>query len=384
MGILSDTLEDNKELVGQLLSVTFSRRSRGAGEAAPLLLLPCPLCACRYNVEQELQSHILKAHGRLQAYLKVNDQVIQDLSYLEESIEHLLLVALGECRASVRLSLDEEVLREVEISPGRPEELAPLIPEGFYGVLKLEVRLNGATKQYLIYNRTQPPITVGPLNRMVSALQRPLLEGKEPSWSDFQTNCLSAPDINFLEHRYLSGFYEYVLGSFLETKQDRHAGGHFERCYGCLRPFATTLAHTARCVLGIKMNWFHLFDGCGPRSIFYHARLFFMEAGSALTESTAGHSSLRLGDPLGLYVDPFTERLLMAIECFYHHDYSRASALARQLEDSQSGLNRNDEDKLWLLRARVHLAQGAHGEAVNAFRHLEHHPLFGQEAERFL
>jgi hypothetical protein len=308
MGILSDILEDNKERAGQILSVTISRRSGGADEVARLVFLPCPLCASRYNVERELQSHILKAHGRLQAYLKVNEQVVQDLTYLEGSIEHLLVVALGEQHASVRVLLDEELLREIEISPGRPKELASFIPEGFQGVLKLEVRLNRATKRYLIYNRTQPRISVEPLNGMVSTLQRPLLEGKEPGWSNFHADCLNNPDINFLERRYLEGFCEYMLGSFLEIKQDRRAGRHFERCYGCLRPFATTLAHTTRCVLGVKMNWFHLLGGCGPRSIFYHAKHFFMESGGGRpTETGAEDSSLRLGEPLGLYVDPFTE-----------------------------------------------------------------------------
>jgi len=201
--------------------------------------------------------------------------------------------------------------------------------------------------------------------------------------SDFQTKSLSKPGLSFLEHRYLSGFYEYILGSFLETKQDQRAGGHFERSYGCLRPFATSLAHTARCVLGVKMNWFHLLERCGPSS-FYRAKHFFMEGCRDLRETSDKQSSLRLEHPQGLYVDPFTETLLMAIESFYQHDYSGSRVLLQRLSDSHFSLNRNNEDKLWLLTARVHISEGARSEAVDAYRHLEHHPLFGEEAERFL
>lgn len=384
MGILSDILEDNKERAGQFLSVMIPRRYRTEGAVARTLLQPCPLCASLYSTEEDLQSHILKAHARLQAYIKLNEQVIQDITYLEHSIEQLVLITLGDQDALVRLWLHEEFLREVNVSPGRPMELAPFIPKVSQGILKLEVRTGQTTKHYLIYNRTQPPISIEPLNDMVSMLQQPLLAGEEPNWSDFQANCLSKPSINFLEHRYLSGFYEYVLGSFLDSKQNRHAGEHFERCYGCLRPFATALAHTAKRLLGVKMNWFHLLDGCGPRSIFYHAKRFFTEPDSRRAESTTKGLSLRLDGPLGLYVDPFTETLMMAIECFYQRDYVQAQSLASQLESNPAALNRNNEDKLWLLKARIHLARGDHRQATGAYRHLEHHPLFGKEAARFV
>jgi hypothetical protein len=80
--------------------------------------------------------------------------------------------------------------------------------------------------------------------------------------------------IRDFHHGLLAGFFEYFLGCNLEKRGSPKAGAHFEYAFGCLRPYATDMAHTVRCILGLKMNWFRLLKDCGPASPFFPAKLF--------------------------------------------------------------------------------------------------------------
>src|SRR5215469_15622496 len=98
----------------------------------------------------------------------------------------------------------------------------------------------------------------------------------------------------------------------MELRKNLRAGAHFERAFGLLRPFATSMAHTARCLLAIKLNWFHLLAVCGPQSKFYGANIFFNSGfKEALRFGPKENPNFR--DSSGVWMDSFTEMALEAV-----------------------------------------------------------------------
>ncbi len=84
------------------------------------------------------------------------------------------------------------------------------------------------------------------------------------------------------------------------------------------------------------------------------------------------------------YADEFTIRLVKVIADFYDHDSSACGAGLEALEFHPAGKEKNNEDKLLLLRARFQRQAGRLAHARAAYEMLRYHPLFGAEAEEYL
>ena len=159
------------------------------------------------------------------------------------------------------------------------------------------------------------------------------------------------------------------------------AGKHLEEAVGCLRPFTTTLARTARYVLALKLNAFGLLKDCGPESRFYDASIFFNEGG-------VGVPGKRLADggspySRGLWVDEYVERLLDAVSHFNRGEFDLVEATVARIRQLQQFQEPNNRDKVILLKARAARALDQRETAMRAYVQLFHHPLFGREAESY-
>jgi hypothetical protein len=84
------------------------------------------------------------------------------------------------------------------------------------------------------------------------------------------------------------------------------------------------------------------------------------------------------------YADEFTIRFVSVVADFYDPDPSICAAGLEALEFHPSRQEKSNEDKLLLLRARLHRKTGSDGLARKVYEGLRYHPLFGTEAEEYL
>jgi hypothetical protein len=382
MGIISDILESNRERVGQIFSAA-SPPSHYDSTLEPVKMAPCPLCASVLKNEAELQAHILSTHRRVQSYLKLDGEVLQDVHYVAGAIRSLLAITLGETDGTASIVLSTGESNVSRLTKGKPLELRSKIPAHYVGIVKIVVRVGRFEREFIIYCRTVPTLNTSILDAAVAQLQTMLTRGVEPHWSAFQREYLHNPRRDVLEKRYLEGFYSYILGAYLEMEQKPEAGRHFEDAYGRLRPFSTNLAHTARCLLALKMNWFQILQVCGPTSQFFGANAFFNEP-STNTKKVSEAPAPRFDSAFGLWVDPFTETLLAAIGAFLSGRWSTVHEHLQEMKDSVLARDRNNSDKVTLLEARLYLATENPRACRRAYTLLQHHPIFGREADTYL
>ena len=90
------------------------------------------------------------------------------------------------------------------------------------------------------------------------------------------------------------------------------------------------------------------------------------------------------GSAFMTYTDDFTARLVRVIADYYAGDPSGCSAGLEALEFHPSAREKNNEDKLLLLRARVHRRDARTSLARATYELLQYHPSFGTEAEEYL
>ena len=379
MGILSDTLEDNKERSGQILSALSSTSVELP--TGPSAALPCLICSDLVTDEEALQRHILDRHRHLKVYLKLNACVLPEVAFIDQPVSELIAVLLGDRTGTLTVTLDGRRKRSLNLTPGKPTSLEKYVPAGYVGTLGIEITIGNIRRDFVVYCRTQPCVNIVELDEAIWQFQYPLLEGKEPDWTRFQQHYLQDGSRNALEKRYLTGIYSYILGCCLEARSIPHAGKHLEEALGQLRPFSTALAHTARCSLALKLNAFRLLKHCGPGSRFYESNVFFN------TQEAAIRSDRGLGrgapSDRGLWIDDFLEMLLNAVSLFTAEDFDGAEKMISEMRNSPYFKEPNNRDKVILLDARTARARQRPEAANKAYQRLVHHPLFGREAERY-
>jgi len=86
----------------------------------------------------------------------------------------------------------------------------------------------------------------------------------------------------------------------------------------------------------------------------------------------------------GVYADDFTLALLDAIECFYTDNSLEMERRLAIVHAHPWMRDRNNEDKVRLLAARVCDRRGDHAAARLEYEFLMHHPFFGKEAQDYL
>ena len=378
MGIISDIVEANKERVGQLLSALPSHLPETPFGA--MAALGCPICSDLLTNEEALQRHILDRHRHLHVYAKLNGCVLPDVSFTDSPITELTAVLLGDSTGTLALLLDDLPGSDFSITPGKPINIVRHIPRHYVGRMQIRITIGKTLREFVVYCRTQPSLNIEELDRAIWRLQLPLLEATEPTWASFQQEYLHDGTRNNLEQRYLAGFYSYVLGCYLEIQRSPHAAKHLEEALGKLRPFASPLAHTARCALALKLNAFGLLKECGPASRFYESNQFFN------TDLIAPvREQLRTTNPAGegLWVDDFLEQLLGAISDFMARKFDLVEMALLRMRKSPYFDEPNNWGKVTLLQARTANALDRRDAAKKAYTQLAHHPLFGREAERY-
>lgn len=375
-----DFYEDNKEFLGQYLDSLAERggaKSREKASAAPPLQF-CPLCHAAFFEDAEIARHIQLTHGPQHVYLRVNGRIIRDIGWAEQGISELRLVLLGFPQASVDIAGSN--LHTVCTATG-DKDLKRLIPGGFEGELSVRVGpVGGAPREFMLYSRSLPQFRRESLDTLIQFWS---VEDTKPDGSpDIGRWREVAGHIGVLENRYLNGFFEYVLAFHLETHgQPELAKQHFEDAFGLLLPFRTPLAHSAQCVLGLRMNCFAVLARAPRGSVVSASDQFF---NSPFPSRWVKPSPVEDGSPFMTCPDEFTIRLVKVIADFYAPDRAQCEAGLTALEFHPSAKEKNNDDKLALLGARLHRQARRTAEAREKYELLRYHPWFGTEAEQYL
>lgn len=374
-----DFFEDNKESLGQYLDSLAEKKRSSDGRHTPSAPLQfCPICHAAYISSIDLDSHIMRVHGPQHVYLRVNGRIVRDIGWAEQGVSELRVVLLGFPNAAIRI--EGAGLSRSTTSSGE-DDFRDLIPKGFEGEIRLEVSpTGGKSRQFTLFSRSLPAFRREDLDELIlSWTRKPATDGDAPDigrWREVVGN------IGALENRYLNGFFEYSLAFHLSNQRhtDR-AKSHFEEAFGLLLPFRTPLAHSAQCVLGLSMNCFGVLGRASSRSLVSASNVFFNQPyGSNWTGAV--HSDN--GAAFLTYADEFTIRLVRVIADFYGDDHSLFGRGLAALEFHPLAMERNNHDKLLLLRARHHRTSGEKQKEQAAYEMLRFHPFFGAEAEESL
>jgi hypothetical protein len=189
------------------------------------------------------------------------------------------------------------------------------------------------------------------------------------------------PRLNDLETRYFNGFFEYALAFHIETFGERkRAKQHFDEALGYLLPFRTPLAESAQCVLGLRMNCFGVLRRAPRSSVLAYCDSFFNGDVASLPQSQIADEP----NPFITYADRFTVLLVTSISNYSRADYTECKSNLHALEFHPSAAEKNNEDKLSLLSARLHRIVGPRSAALEAYSRLRFHPDFGSEAKEFI
>lgn len=379
MGILSDTFEDNAELAGQRFASDFVHYRDFSGVEVQITVEKCPFCFKAFPVT-DLNNHYQDSHKHEHCYIRLNGAIIRDIGWAEKGISSIELGLLGYEEVEVKIRFVDQVH---SFSTNQNLDILSSIPVDFEGELNIEIHPKlSASKYFSIFCKTIPKFRRDDIDGLILALQSEL---------DASTNSLDLgkwklkfkgfPNVTELEKRYFDGFYEYALGSFLEKNNKyKEAKQHFEDAFGLLLPFNTPLAQTATRIMGFKMNCFAFFEGCLQNSPFAPADAFFNKAKNPL------ETSFTRAEPssLGIFIDRFSHLLLDTLFCFYHNPEEEMPILMDALQRDPLSKEKNNADKLNLLKARYFNYSGQTDKAADAYSFLQYHPIFGEESKLFI
>jgi hypothetical protein len=249
--------------------------------------------------------------------LRVNGAIVRDLGWTNEGIRELSLVLLGHTSASVRLAASGW---ETNLNAGNEVSLKKYVPAGMEGELRITVKPDGGpVREFSIYCRSLPEFRCNELDAVVVSLQEEYAQfHRMPSISEWRNAAGKIGRLRDLENRYLNGFYEYTLAFHLEERRKpAEAKVHFEEAFGNLLPFRTPLAHSAQCVLGLRMNCFGVLRRAPERSSVAAAGCFFNEAHPSAWEVPQNYET---ANPFVTYADEFTVRLVNVVVAYYAAD----------------------------------------------------------------
>lgn len=373
MGIHSDTKEDNAERLDQFGFRQY--KDRPENSLVPMPVFQCSLCGYECASSQSLSEHVKRVHAGQHTYVRANGVVVGDHHYFDEPLETL------EC---VSIEIDEVVAaifaRGVrhKIAVRNQAMLTDLFERGFTGEVNIKLFVKSQQrKSVFLFFVDRPSFDSSNLDEHIFKVQLALDQGDAPNWAELE----SARELlckNLLEHDYINGFHEYSLAQFLE-KQGTSGSSKFEKAMTLLRKFDTTFARTVRYVLGIRNNLFLALADCPADSPFYPSRAFFCNGLRELPKGTTSESR----STTGIYVDGFTEQIMLLVRAFYGRDYSTVEKIAASLQAIKSE-DPNNEHKLLLLLARTAAVRDQREKARFYYQQLDSHPLFKAEAGKYL
>ena len=329
----------------------------------------CPLCMQGYLEESSLDRHVARDHGKQHLYLKVNDRIVREMCWLKGKLTKCDLIIIGVPSTEVEIEFDG-VVKRCSISSSKPSLIGQLPSGGVEGLIRVKAHGNPLAGQFRIYLGRQPEFRPQAMDGAFADLMirmrrsRTELAGFRAQWSH--------QALNELEERYFNGILDYCHGWQLE-EEGRHdlARDRLEAAMNLLIPFNTDLAEEVRSALALRMNIFGGSWGCEESSPFFAAEVFF-----------CGQDNLGVGDvptrSVELLIGSFSTKILEAISAYYGENDRAVFAIINDLRPR----DRNDEDKISLIRARTRLRTGDREAAVAAYESLLDHPLFGEEASK--
>jgi len=302
------------------------------------------------------------------------------MGWAEQGIRDCQVILLGFKHADVQVLAGGDSAHIFLVSG---DDLSAALPSSYEGELSIKVTPEGGNRKvFTIYCRALPSFKQNDLDTEVAKLQAEIQMSREiPDLAGWRSRVLPFLSPSPLETRYVNGFFEYTLGVCLERENKRgQAKEHLEEAFGLLWPFCTDLAHTAQCILGLKMNCFAPLQRCSQTSPFAPADAFFNQRKAEWGAPSQGPVT---GEH-GVYVDDFTIAFLRAVTTFYRKEGLQIERRLAELRVHPGMREKNNEDKVHLLAAR-HMARS--GDIVGAraeYDLLKYHPLFGAEAKDFL
>jgi hypothetical protein len=377
-----DILEDTAEFHGQFLS-SLEHDVQSIVSAVVIIpdqvpVLFCDVCRAIVYSREGLEDHVRRFHWRQHVYLRVNGSIVRDDLWIEKNIESCELVLLGIDSAEVTVCTGSEKYKGIFRNGKRFESL---FPSDFEGEAVFEISVPGGLGRLIhLYCRRLPEFDQALLDRLIGKFQKEFDSTlKRPDLSDWRA--ATTPDIGKMERRYVDGFFEYTLGSYLEiTAGSREAKSHLEDAFGLLFPFKTPLALRAKWILSFKMNAFGVLAGCPDGSVFQMAYAFFINRHAYQWEPKSPPAKKGSYD---LYIDGFSSEYLAALAAYFEDDDNLIDRRLGALSAHPLFADRNNEDKYHLLAARVAARRGRIDEARQQYEILRFHPLFGKEAEEF-
>ena len=327
-----------------------------------------------------MNNHYQSSHGQEHCYIRLNGSIIRDIGWAENGISSIELGLLGYEEVEVKVICGNFTQT---FSTNADLDILTRIPLNFEGEIRIDINpSHSSSKIFLIYCKSILKFRRNDLDNLILQMQREL-ENTTTSLDlgSWKSKFKQISPVNVLERRYFNGFYEYALGSYLE-KNDRYkeAKQHFEDAFGLVAPFKTNLARTASRVLGLKMNCFAFFEGCSQNSPFASADAFFNKA---LNPDEVSFVRVE-PSKLGIFIDRFSHLFLDSLFSFYNKVDQQFPILLDALQRDFLSKEKNNADKLTLLKARYYKYQKQITKADVEYSLLEYHPIFGEEAKLYL
>ena len=382
MGLFMDTLEDNLEKTGQYLDVlVLPSRPLDVGRFPPVIpLIHCPLCGEVVIAEYALKQHFIDKHANRYVYLMADGKIIRDTVYIENKMNSLAVYLINIPSAKIKIEATRMV--PVEMNFSENISIMEYLREFQAGEINIAIYVPGGTRQYSVYCGSLPEIRIEEIERTSSEhLFYPLNENIEPNWDLFKRN-ISVLGQHQLERQYADGLYEYAIGSHM-ISNGKDGKDRLECALGSLLPFRTPYAVTVQRVLALRMNLFSLLRTCRFPSRFAAANDFFNDQKiDRKQESDMARGCHDYG--YAVYIDPFTEMFIDALHAYYNEDYGLLDNLCGKLDSLCHGPDRNNRDKLLLIRARTALKRNGIIAANSHYQMLIDNPDFKEEAKEIL
>jgi hypothetical protein len=380
MGIFSDNIEtawENWEQAGQLLEPHGGFSLEQPRVKSPPPTFTCGACGERISTESAYRRHIATQHASEFMYVAIGGRVAQPLEFPRVRPNELRAVIMRPC-VDLSITTGGRVRRST-LAAGE-HDLLRFLPSSFRGLVTLCFRYGERDKRYDLAIHEAPVFRRMLFDPEIERLQYSLDTGIEPNWRDYEA-VKNDPALNPFETRYLDGFYDYTIGFKAELKGNyRDAQSQLERSLQLLAPYDTGMAITAKRILGLRFNRFHLLDDATASSQFDLPRQFFSLGNMAVSKgSSSAHRNVRTSP--AVYCDGLTGRLLAIIKAFYARDTANVVGPCEQLLNEPAvSRDYNQQVKLRLVLARTAVQMRDRGRMLREYAELTEDETFGAEA----
>jgi hypothetical protein len=377
MGIISDILEYNREHHGPFYDtapVFIKQIPDESLYSSPMV--SCPICENRFAKGEMFDQH-LRTHANSHIYVRLNGIIAPDISYIQFSPKEFTVVVLGGGESSVHIktSTNDNTIEFVD-----SVSLLSLIKDIQPDQVQLNIYHAHGKKEYNLYIGNVPDFDSSGIDKgAFDILFSKMNKQQKVNYESFSSKYIQTR-IDYISNRYAIGFHDYTL-AFDMLRQGKNAKVHLESAFSNISIFTTRMATTAKRVLALKMNSFGLLTQCVVPSRFAVANWFFNDI--SIQYSSGKVAGKQEQGEYGVYIDSFTERFLEALEAFRQEDFSLLDSIISDLDHTVSKEDRNDFDKLTLLKARFYIKLGMYDKAKREYENLIDNPDFEKEARGF-